>query len=87
MTTEYNRELAARAKPLLDIGFTVAQAAARMGITKGALSGALRKVRVGRDDYAPRKRNDDNSWDRVLFEPYAERKARKARERCSTHLG
>jgi len=74
MTTARNRELVAKAQPYLDRGFTVAQAAAELGLTKGALSGAIFKVKKGRRDKVAK---DNNNWDRKLFEPWAERKARK----------
>lgn len=71
-----------RAQPLLDSGMTVEQAAEKLGMTKGQLSGVIYKVK---NRHRPQKHvaNDDNNWDRKLFEPYAERKAR----RCSTRPG
>lgn len=73
----------ALAQPLLDRGLSVADTALELGLTKGALSGIMTRSRQSRarSERMRAPRVDDNSWDRRLFEPYQDRKARLARER------
>lgn len=83
-----HKMLALRAK-----GWSKADMAVELGLTRGSVAGALWRhdhgASVKRDpDTPPRRRGGSRprDWDEKLFEPYAKRKERLARQRRRNHV-